>query len=172
MEFSWRILTCPNCKRAYNWHIDSLLHFIKTRSGLGPQRFRCSACGAVFDSNLQEWRQMGMTQKLRYGFLSILYAGFISVSLQLPINVIIYKTHLLASASFNNLVVISVTFFAILVILLQILRIILSNSRSELVIPEPMNVSFWNWQTNLQALAGVICLIGDIIFAVVFVAVK
>ena len=166
MEFSWRFSRCPGCKRILNWHIEKILFILNVESGLGPRNVRCASCNTLFDSGLQEWQQMTKIQKLRYGFVSMIYALLFGVSLTFPTIAIIQllthnKDRMFPS---DDLIAISIIVWAIIILALQIFRILLSNIRSEQAIPEPMNVSFWNWQTNLQFFALITVLIGWIIF--------
>ncbi len=174
MEFSWRFLRCPGCNRIYNWHIEKILYFFKAGSGLGPPNVRCASCGTVFASGLQEWQQMTMSQKFRYGFMSLLYSLFIGLCLTFPAITIVGKITQYGDPSFpsGDLIAFSLVVFSLPTVFIQILRVLLSMSRSESITPEPMDVSFWNWQINLQFFGLAICFFSMLAFVLIPLVVK
>jgi hypothetical protein len=151
MIYSWRILSCPHCKKKYAWAMETLMVFIKIRSGLGPSQVRCAACGGVFSTGLREWPEMNALQKVRYVILSFLYGLFTAILFTPFATLLLRMTGSNATEKFDSPYLINCyIIFTALVLLLQLVRIILSNRRVEEVQPERMIVSFWTWHTNLQ----------------------
>jgi hypothetical protein len=153
MEFSWQLLTCPKCNKLYNWHIASIMSVIKARSGLGPSRIRCASCGTEFDSGLLEWTQMPVSRKIRYMLLTVIYSLFLGWAFTMPTMEIVGLTYYPADRNFPSakFLLISVSVYAVLVICVQVLRVALSYSRADDELgQQPMEVSFWTWQTNPQ----------------------
>jgi len=166
MEFTWRFLRCPNCGKVYNWHVDKLFYIVKMRTRLGPPSLRCASCGTVFVSGLQEWARMSPSQRTRFAILSLLDSLFVGFSLTLPTFAVIGYATNTSDPQFPSfgLVSTSVAAYALLVLALQVVRVILSNRRAESVVQEPVLVSFFSWQTNLQFYAVVVCSVGILLF--------
>ena len=174
MEFSWRLLNCPGCNKVYNWHIDKLLDKFIATSGLGPQSLKCSSCGVVFSSGLLEWQQMTARGKFRYIYLSIMYSVFLGIGFFMAAGAIfgvIEKNTNLANLSISDFDLILFIFCSSPIIVIQILRVMISNSRLEFSQLEPMTVSFWNWQTNLQFYGMVLLLLNEVFTAIIYVVI-
>ncbi len=172
MEYSWRFLHCPKCNRTYNWHIDKILFRFKATTGLGPQNIKCSSCNTVFISGLLEWKQMIAIDKFRYIGLSVLYSLFLGFSLFMIMGAIIsvfqnYTNLLAPSISNFNLKLFLVCITPI--IILQFLRVLMSNTRFESVQQAPMIISFWNWQTNLQFYGMALAFLNSALGAIIYV---
>jgi hypothetical protein len=155
MFYSWRQLSCPKCRKTLIIHITSLMFFIKTTSGLGPNRIRCSACNTDFNSGLREWTQMSVLQQLWFLVLSAVYALLLTPLFTMATLEVVRVVLNPADPNFPPTRVFQICFaiFAILILCFQALRVALSFTRvDEGVAEQPMSVSFWTWQTNPQGL--------------------
>lgn len=147
----YRDRACPKCRKVYAFQVVNAM-FIELGTGLGPPLVRCASCGAVFDSELTEWLRLSDSQKSRYVFLSILYAIVLGMVLALlpvvVIGLIFYPAKPSVLPASVALPVIFVCSFPVLGF--QLLRVHLSNKRIRNHIKKPMDVSYWNWETNPQ----------------------
>ncbi len=150
---SWRFLYCPECKRAYKWEYYKIADIVRISSGLGPNTIRCASCNTVFDSGFLEWKQFAITQKIRYGIMSIADALFIGCSLLVSTMTVLGKFPQTAQwlSQFFNPIIFFFIIYSTPIILVQIARIFLSLDRSDEASPKPAEISFWNWETNLQS---------------------
>lgn len=152
VEYSWQLLRCPKCNMAYRWHINKLFNKIRITSGLGASKIECSRCGEVFDSGLLEWQEMSVTKRIWYLILSVFYGVMLGFFFSLGIFAVIGFVGHITDPHYPSmkLTIPVILIFAFLVLYGQLLRIELSNRRIESSFQQPMKVSFWAWQTNLQ----------------------
>lgn len=168
MLYSWRTEHCPECNVMYNWHIEKLYRLIKIKTGLGPPLVQCSSCGAHFKTDLQEWYQFSIGQKIRYGILSFILSLIVGFPLALA-SLEIYGRAVQINDRFfpdSSLLFFITILCALPMMILQMVRIELSITRSESNNSSPMSISFWNWQINLQFYAALLCFITLVIFIV------
>lgn len=170
MVYFYRDLCCPKCRKVYAFQILSVM-FIELRTKLGPPLVRCTSCGTVFDSGLTEWLRMSKSQKIRYGFLSVLYAlveGMILALIPLFIFDGIFNPSKLRTFVPTSEALPVFFFCAFPVLGFQLFRVLLSIKRVRKNIRKPMNVSSWNWEINPQGnwltlsvvIIAVFCVVG------------
>lgn len=155
---SWRFLYCPKCKKAYKWEYYKIAEIVRISSGLGPNMVQCASCNTVFNSGFLEWQKFTITQKIRYGIMSIADTLFIGCSLLVSTMTVLGRFPQAAHSlsQFFNPIIFFFIIYSIPVIIIQMARVFLSMDRSEVATPEPAKVSFWNWETNLQSYGMVI----------------
>lgn len=155
---SWRFLYCPKCKKAYKWEYYKIAEIVRISSGLGPNFVQCASCNTTFISGFLEWRQFTITQKIRYGIMSIADTLFISCSLLIATMTFLEKYPQAKTwlSQFFNPAIFFFTIYSIPIVIIQTARVALSYDRSETENPEPVEVSFWNWETNLQSYGMII----------------
>ena len=151
IQYSYRIIKCPNCNRFLRWEFTKLFGKITLTTGLGPNRVQCANCMTIFQSEMKEWREMFPKEKYRYAFLSLFYAIVLGWFCTIPTLIIINDEDLVNLNSFLLL-------YGGMILALQIIRIILSNDRFEYNNENPKTISFLSWQTNLHFYGMVICI--------------
>jgi branched-subunit amino acid ABC-type transport system permease component len=117
-------------------------------------------------TNGKEWKQMSLAEKLWYVVLSTLYGimlGFMSsIVIGIAIEKILART--LSTEMAGLLVVVPIT---LIIFLIQMIRIQMSLERSENNNRSEKNVSFWDWETNLQ-FYGILWIILAMLGATIF----
>jgi hypothetical protein len=151
------------------------MFILSTRSGLGPNKIRYASCQTVFESGLLEWTQMSFSQKIRYAFLSIIYALFLGWMFTMPTMEIIGLIYFPTDRNFpsSDFMRTSVSIYAFFVICLQIIRVALSYIRvDEGVGEQPMEISFWTWQTNPQGCGMTLGVLAIAIYFIVAIGLR
>jgi len=149
MNYSYISAKCLNCKRALFIKITKIMWFIRVNSGLGPNFLVCSGCQTKMKTNNKEWQQMSWKEKLWYLVLSIFYGvilGFMTSIIIMVANEKIFRLPL----SSGDAWLLIVAPIAIIIFLIQLIRIELSIGRMENNKESSKTVSFWDWETNLQ----------------------
>ena len=149
MNYSYISAKCLNCKRALFIKITKIMWFIRVNSGLGPNFLVCSGCQTKMKTNNKEWQQMSWKVKLWYLVLSIFYGvilGFMTSIIIMVANEKIFRLPL----SSGDAWLLIVAPIAIIIFLIQLIRIELSIGRMENNKESSKTVSFWDWETNLQ----------------------
>ncbi len=149
MYYTYITVLCPNCKKLLYFKITKLMWFIKVNSGLGPNFIICSYCNTKIMTNNKEWKQMSLAEKLWYVALSIFYGILLGFMSSIVIGLAFEK---IFTRSFTNEMagLLVVAPIALIIFLIQIIRIQTSLERSESNNGSEKIVNFWNWETNLQ----------------------
>jgi hypothetical protein len=151
--FTYQLFHCPKCNKLLFFRILKYFELIKGNSGLGPSTITCSKCGTFTYTGNVEWPNMSNRSKIYLWFITLLYSFITGLFLSLAILEIIETIFRLQQATLlnNTNLLIGAIFFGVPFIILQLIRIESSISRSHKENTDHYKASFFDLNTNYQS---------------------